>query len=101
MRAIAFSHGARWHISSGVELEDFQWSDLKADPLAGGTPKADVVFLVDTSGSMYDEIEAFKQSCQDFADRIIAEGGNRFMSLFASHPPIEERIAALEARRAA
>jgi heat shock protein HtpX len=31
----------------------------------------------------------------------IAEGGNRFMALFASHPPIEERIAALEARRAA
>jgi len=31
----------------------------------------------------------------------IAEGGNRFMALFASHPPIEQRIAALEARRAA
>lgn len=74
VRAIAFSHGARWHISSGVELEDFQWSDLEADPLAGGSPKADVVFLVDTSGSMSDEIEAVKQSCQDFADRIIAEG---------------------------
>jgi heat shock protein HtpX len=29
----------------------------------------------------------------------IAEGGNKFMSLFASHPPIEERIAALEAPR--
>ena len=25
--------------------------------------------------------------------------GNRFMGLFASHPPIEERIAALESRR--
>jgi len=31
----------------------------------------------------------------------IAEGGNRFMALFSSHPPIEQRIAALEARRAA
>ena len=31
----------------------------------------------------------------------ISEGGNRFMALFSSHPPIEQRIAALEARRAA
>jgi heat shock protein HtpX len=31
----------------------------------------------------------------------IAEGGNRFMALFASHPPIEQRIAALESRGAA
>ena len=31
----------------------------------------------------------------------IAEGGNRFMALFSSHPPIEQRIAALETRRAA
>jgi len=38
------------------------------------------------------------QSMQAFG---IAEGGNRFMALFASHPPIEERIAALEQRRAA
>jgi len=29
----------------------------------------------------------------------IVEGGNRFMALFASHPPIEERIAALQAPR--
>jgi heat shock protein HtpX len=31
----------------------------------------------------------------------IAEGGQRFMHLFASHPPIEARIAALEGRSAA
>ncbi|HEX4763229.1 MAG TPA: protease HtpX [Usitatibacter sp.] len=30
----------------------------------------------------------------------IAEGGHKFLGLFASHPPIPERIAALEARRA-
>ena len=29
----------------------------------------------------------------------IAEGGNKFLALFASHPPIQERIAALEAAR--
>jgi heat shock protein HtpX len=37
------------------------------------------------------------QSMQAFG---ITEG-NRFLALFASHPPIEERIAALESRRAA
>ena len=34
----------------------------------------DIVFLVDTSGSMSDEIEAVKSSCQSFADNIIKEG---------------------------
>jgi heat shock protein HtpX len=29
----------------------------------------------------------------------IAEGGNKFLALFASHPPIPERIAALESAR--
>ncbi len=36
---------------------------------------------------------------QSFQAHGIAEGG-RFLGLFASHPPIAERIAALEARRA-
>jgi heat shock protein HtpX len=31
----------------------------------------------------------------------IAEGENRFLGLFASHPPVAERIAALESRRPA
>jgi heat shock protein HtpX len=44
------------------------------------------------------EAGALPQSLQAFG---IAEGGNRFMALFASHPPIEERIAALEQRRPA
>jgi heat shock protein HtpX len=42
------------------------------------------------------EPDALPQSLQAFG---IAEGGNKFMALFASHPPIPERIAALEARR--
>jgi Zn-dependent protease with chaperone function len=29
----------------------------------------------------------------------IAEGHDKFLGLFASHPPIEVRIAALETRR--
>lgn len=42
------------------------------------------------------EPDHLPQSLQAFG---IAEGGNKFMALFSSHPPIEERIAALEARR--
>jgi heat shock protein HtpX len=42
------------------------------------------------------EAGALPQSLQAFG---IAEGGNRFMALFSSHPPIEARIAALEAQR--
>lgn len=36
----------------------------------------DIVFLVDTSGSMCAELEAVKKSCTDFADRIIKEKKN-------------------------
>jgi heat shock protein HtpX len=39
---------------------------------------------------------ALPQSLQAFG---IAEGGNRFLALFASHPPIAQRIAALEGAR--
>ena len=40
---------------------------------------------------------ALAESLQAFG---IAEGHHKFLGLFASHPPIPERIAALEARRA-
>lgn len=36
---------------------------------------------------------------QAFQAHGIAEGHNKFLGLFASHPPIAERIAALESRR--
>ena len=36
---------------------------------------------------------------QAFQAHGIAEGHNRFLGLFSSHPPIAERIAALESRR--
>ncbi len=38
---------------------------------------------------------------QSFKASGIAEGHNKFLGLFASHPPIEVRIAALESRRPA
>ena len=40
---------------------------------------------------------ALAESLQAFG---IAEGHHKFLGLLASHPPIPERIAALEARRA-
>ncbi len=42
------------------------------------------------------EAGALPQALQAFG---IAEGHSRFLGLFSSHPPIEERIAALETRR--
>jgi heat shock protein HtpX len=36
---------------------------------------------------------------QAFQAHGIAEGRNKFLALFASHPPMEQRIAALESRR--
>ena len=44
------------------------------------------------------EPDALPQSLQAFG---IAEGRNKFLKLFSSHPPIPERIAALEGRPAA
>lgn len=37
-------------------------------------PKADIIFLVDTSGSMSDELDGVKRSCLDFANRVIEAG---------------------------
>ncbi len=31
VRALAFSNGARWHISQAVNVQDFRWQDLKAE----------------------------------------------------------------------
>jgi uncharacterized protein YegL len=77
VRSLAFSHGASWHPTAApVLLEEFRWQDLEADAVVGGKAAADVIFLVDTSGSMCDEIEAVKSSCVDFADHIAAEGAD-------------------------
>ncbi len=74
VRTLKFSTGAEWHVNKATRLEDFKWTDLIADPLQ--TPTVDIVFLVDTSGSMSDEIESVKGSCISFADTIIKEGAN-------------------------
>ncbi|MGE5096304.1 MAG: protease HtpX [Betaproteobacteria bacterium] len=70
--------------------------EFRADAGSAGllhTPRPMIAALRRLGGL---EPDALPQSLQAFG---IAEGGNRFMALFASHPPIPERIAALEARR--
>ena len=61
----------------------------------GGSPRPMIGALRRLGGL---EAAPLPQALQAFG---IAEGGNRFLHLFSSHPPIEERIAALEGRRAA
>jgi heat shock protein HtpX len=58
-----------------------------------GTPRPMVAALRRLGGV---EAGVLPQAMQAFG---IAQGQGSFMSLFASHPPIEERIAALETRR--
>ena len=60
-----------------------------------GTPRSMIAALRSLGGQ---EPAALPQSFQASG---IAEGHNRFLGLFASHPPIPVRIAALESRRPA
>ena len=60
-----------------------------------GSPRSMIGALRRLGGA---EPAALPQSLQAFG---IAEGHNRFLKLFASHPPIPVRIAALESARAA
>ena len=58
-----------------------------------GTPRPMIGALRRLGGL---EPGALPQTLQAFG---IAEGHNKYLALFASHPPIPERIAALEAPR--
>jgi heat shock protein HtpX len=58
-----------------------------------GTPRPMIAALRRLGGL---EPEHLPQALQAFG---IAEGGAKFLNLFASHPPIPVRIAALETRR--
>ena len=81
VRALKFSHGAEWHLPTPQDVLNFEWKDLAADPLPKGTANADIIFLLDTSGSMGDQIESVKKSCFDFADSIVEQGANVRMGL--------------------
>ena len=74
VRTLRFSHGAEWLGTDATPLEKFKWRDLEADPLQSGSADADIVFMLDTSGSMSDEIDAVKKSCEDFATHIAKAG---------------------------
>lgn len=76
VRTIRFSHGASWHVREPVHVEQFEWQDLSADPLQRISGSIDIIFLLDTSGSMGGEIRALKQSCVAFADRILEKEKN-------------------------
>jgi uncharacterized protein YegL len=70
LRTLKFSHGANWIDNEATPLEKFSWRDLVADELEQSASNADVIFMLDTSGSMSGEIDAVKKSCQDFANHI-------------------------------
>ncbi|HXD31461.1 MAG TPA: hypothetical protein VN643_10115 [Pyrinomonadaceae bacterium] len=76
LRTLKFSLGAEWIEPEATLLERFVWHDLVADPLQQSPANADVIFMLDTSGSMSDEIDAVKRSCQDFANHIAKVGAN-------------------------
>lgn len=75
IRTLAFSHGAKW-VNEPTTLHGFEWIDLIADPMASTSSTADVVFLMDTSGSMGNEIDAIRQNCVAFADHITKRGAD-------------------------
>lgn len=80
VRALEFSHGAAWHEEAATDLDKFYWRDLEADPLQQQA-EADILFLVDNSGSMHRRIESLKQGCVEFAERIMAQGTKVRMGL--------------------
>jgi uncharacterized protein YegL len=74
VRTLKFSHGAEWLGTDATPLESFSWRDLVADPMQKSAANADIIFMLDTSGSMSGEINAVKKSCEDFATHIAKVG---------------------------
>jgi heat shock protein HtpX len=73
-----------------------RWREFRADAASAalmGTPRPMIGALRRLGGLEAGELP---QALQAFG---IAEGHNKYLALFASHPPIAERIAALEAPR--
>jgi len=74
IRSLRFSHGASWQTGKAEDIQRFAWTDLEADPMPKGSANADIIFLLDTSGSMGDEIDSVKKSCCEFAQSITEQG---------------------------
>jgi len=77
LNRLVFSHGAAWLNKEPVPAENFEWKDIIADPIPKGHTdnKLEIVFLIDTSGSMSAKIESVKESCVNFANTIEKQGG--------------------------
>ena len=76
INTLTFSHGASWLSKEPIPIENFKWNDIVADPIPQGKAnnKLEIVFLIDTSGSMTGKIEAVKESCVNFANIIEKQG---------------------------
>ena len=79
-QVIKFSDNAQWHVEDPIGIQELKsnWHSqyaLEADPLiVKNSPKLDVIFLLDTSSSMKEEIVAVKEKCSEFADRVMKRG---------------------------
>ena len=76
MNTLVFSHGAAWMNKEPTPVANFNWEDIIADPTPKGyaNNEVEIVFLIDTSGSMSDEINSVKESCVNFASTIEKQG---------------------------
>jgi heat shock protein HtpX len=90
---VAFGIAASLIVAWFSRYREFRADAGSADLL--GTPRSMIAALRRLGSG---EPAALPQSIQTLG---IAEGHNKFLGLFASHPPIPVRIAALEARRSA
>ena len=81
VRALKFSHGAEWHMGIPENVNQFEWQDLVSDPIQKRIKNADIIFLLDTSGSMGNEIKSVRNSCTEFAEKIAKQGANVRMGL--------------------
>ena len=76
VRCLKFSNGAAWHIKEPTPLAKFEWVDLVADPIKYVNIETEIIFLLDTSGSMGAEKNFVVSNCLDFAEIIIQKGAN-------------------------
>lgn len=65
---IRYSRRASWTGLRWSSLDTFEWPRIAAE--APPASRTEIVFLLDTSGSMSDEIETVKLRCEEFASRI-------------------------------
>ncbi|MEI6681648.1 MAG: VWA domain-containing protein [Bacteroidota bacterium] len=76
VNVLTFGHGAGWTSREPVPIDNFEWKNITADDVSSAKSdnSLEVVFLIDTSGSMSDEIDAVKKSCEEFARTIEQQG---------------------------